>query len=600
MPEIRECIAHFVLLLHMLGFFNWCALRPWPLLEIWVDATKNEMQHSQPHREKARIAAGLPYPLSETSQAHRGPRPTRLWPDGVTGGPFGLKRRMRLRDVVYSARALYLDFGHRWLSFQFLTHSSVHMYTLADWELLKNIPQEGRSYKFALVLVFSQAVIAFQTLDMMFQPTWHKSCPSPQPNVCPWTEETPYPENVSFLQTVADFLRKRWARGTRAWPNQLAIQYVRTLGDIFPGIGVYSVSEIFTMAGLPHDLTVAELFNCPSRLARFCEAYYSFTWRAWAEGWKSFIRRAMHGYLLAPTTQHRLLCASGYFITWAKERIRVSMRMEQLYEAAKENSWFGLPHEYDVFEPSFLEPAFKREVHLGPLIFGRKWWNDNYGDKFGMPADDPLTLAFLKCPKGIKDKELYLNLEEYYQPGPPLILSSERLGYSDIVETFTYKVKKQIVWSLTAPRHGVSHTIVAGEDRAMRVAKTIISSTEKVSVGPLEYCGMALAFRKRGKGKKYQIGLCKGDPSLTVGKIDYVAVHLRSLARAKEKLSTTATIDGKSRKKGAAALRQKLRKHQSVKERIAVHMAENCRLSRHIKITRVSNGWCSRSERAKG
>lgn len=116
-------------------------------------------------------------------------------------------------------------------------------------------------------MVFSAGVIAFQTLDMIFQvlrlrlarcqmlsfmqPTWLESCPSPLPNVCPWTEDDPNPENFHFLQSFASFLTRRWARGEqRAWPTKmLAIHFVRTLGDILPGTGVYTASEVFTLAG---------------------------------------------------------------------------------------------------------------------------------------------------------------------------------------------------------------------------------------------------------------------------------------------------------------------------------------------------------------
>lgn len=42
---------------------------------------------------------------------------------------------------------------------------------------------------------------------------------------------------------------------------------------------------------------------------------------------------------------------------------------------------------------------------------------------------------------------------------------------------------------------------VEGAEREARLAQNIIRTTDKVSVGPLEYCGTALAFRQRGKGR---------------------------------------------------------------------------------------------------
>lgn len=44
-----------------------------------------------------------------------------------------------------------------------------------------------------------------------------------------------------------------------------------------------------------------------------------------------------------------------------------------------------------------------------------------------------------------------------------------------------------------------AYRLLSGDDRNKRLASTIISMTETVSVGPLEYCGNALAFLKAGK-----------------------------------------------------------------------------------------------------
>lgn len=116
MPEIRECIAHFILLCTLLPIFGWCSSRPWPLLELWVDPTKSEVATPGRHREKVRMAAGLPYRVTSHAPAYRGPRPRSVWPDHIPKTPTGLKSRMRLYGVEYSARALYLNLGWRWLS----------------------------------------------------------------------------------------------------------------------------------------------------------------------------------------------------------------------------------------------------------------------------------------------------------------------------------------------------------------------------------------------------------------------------------------------------------------------------------------------------
>lgn len=160
MTEIRECIAHFLLLLSLLRYFKWTPGTLWPLLEIWLDATQAEVanpQHPDASQRK-RMAARLPFRLLDASYqpTRGGPAPVSVWPMGITTSA-ALHRICKLRDVRFSPRALLLDFGERCLSvrsgpplyhmhdelaqFRFLTHTSVHMYSRQDWGLLKQIPQ---------------------------------------------------------------------------------------------------------------------------------------------------------------------------------------------------------------------------------------------------------------------------------------------------------------------------------------------------------------------------------------------------------------------------------------------------------------------------
>ncbi|KAK7007222.1 hypothetical protein R3P38DRAFT_2793079 [Favolaschia claudopus] len=53
----------------------------------------------------------------------------------------------------------------------------------------------------------------------------------------------------------------------------LACKVIRAANDVFFGIGVYTVIETFFLAGLSPFLTEAELFDCPSRVARFHAGY---------------------------------------------------------------------------------------------------------------------------------------------------------------------------------------------------------------------------------------------------------------------------------------------------------------------------------------
>ncbi|KZV79776.1 hypothetical protein EXIGLDRAFT_781882 [Exidia glandulosa HHB12029] len=582
MPELRECIAHFLLLLHLLKYFHWRSYRPWALLEIWTDARVDQVAvvkkngeeeggaKSGDHPEWRRMRKGLPFRVTQDSSATVGPKPVSLWPPDIKDAK-DLSARMRLEGVEYSPRDLYLNFGHRWFTFKYLLHSSVHMYKPAEWAVLREMPQSGRAYKFSIVFVFQTAVIAFQSFDANVQPGWELACPPPKPNICPWRSDDPYPENVPFLTHFAAFLRTVWEK---PWKKGLAIEYIRKIGDDFPGVGAYSASEIFAYAGLPHDLTITELFNCPSRVGRLLEAGYTLAHSGWTEGFAVFLKRALRGgYLVAPTIEDRLYCASRYFLVWAKESTKVSDRMGALYEMAK-NDFAGCQElEYDVFEPSLIGVAFKRKMHLGPLIFGRDFWRKNHADKYGMPAMDPVSEAFEKYKFACKDD--HLHPDEYYSPGPPLVLSPARLQERK-VETFTFRMGKKIAWSLTAPRYGLRR--LTGDDREMRFAATIIQTKLQVSVGPLEYSGNALGFRKRGNGRRgVHVALCKGDPGMKQGKIDYWPLHLRGQARAKERIAISLmqkrismVVKAERKKKGRAGLQKKIRDYHKVVDDVVV------------------------------
>lgn len=83
--------------------------------------------------------------------------------------------------------------------------------------------------------------------------------------------------------------------------ERFAILAVHDAEHVFPGIGAYSTSELWDLAGwylcflalidtvlrdsqgLSPFLTVSEVFLCPSRTARLCKAYHEFLRKAIAE-----------------------------------------------------------------------------------------------------------------------------------------------------------------------------------------------------------------------------------------------------------------------------------------------------------------------------
>lgn len=101
-----------------------------------------------------------------------------------------------------------------------------------------------------------------------------------------------------FLQCVVDWICRRREAHCQRW-KVLAMNVIRNASDIFGGIGKYLVQELFFMAGnysvggfafsqitrlmppsilslhlgLSLSLTEAEVFDNPSRVARFLMAY---------------------------------------------------------------------------------------------------------------------------------------------------------------------------------------------------------------------------------------------------------------------------------------------------------------------------------------
>ena len=110
----------------------------------------------------------------------------------------------------------------------------------------------------------------------------------------------------AVLKATVDWAAKRRASSAERY-KCLAIASVRDASTassaVFAGVGVYTASEVFFMAGkcfsiqslrlfdsytelgLSPDLTEGEVFDNASRFARLMEAYYSYACTAHTEIW---------------------------------------------------------------------------------------------------------------------------------------------------------------------------------------------------------------------------------------------------------------------------------------------------------------------------
>ncbi|KAJ7776197.1 hypothetical protein B0H16DRAFT_1302386, partial [Mycena metata] len=393
---------------------------------------------------------------------------------------------------------------------QYLTHTSVQWYSRQKWDnAITMVSKDVRKFRIGMALVFADYVLAFVTIDLLFQPTWVEDILNLYipPNI--------YTSTSEFLALVAGWISSENLLSGRK--NQLACNVIRDANKIWYGIGVYTVMELFFMAGLSPFLTVYELFANPSRTARFLAAFYTYIhvgesnlWYIFS-GWPSVLNEAdplylhrpllrpcIHDGVLAPTRDQRLR-DSDWLYVWAKDRVLMSTRMADLHildEFDVSNTTVcrdTVNKLYDVFEPTLLEPALQPHSPFGALIFGPAMWLSMGGLH---PNTDPLTALYTehdllgastKLAQGLYTGQLFL---------PAVDLKCARR------DTFTYSGPKEITlifhlilaYAYCSPRTQARLTKskvnqITGTLRQSMLFKSIVQDTQGVSIGPLEYCG---------------------------------------------------------------------------------------------------------------
>ncbi|KAJ7116741.1 hypothetical protein C8R46DRAFT_930976, partial [Mycena filopes] len=354
---------------------------------------------------------------------------------------------------------------------QYLTHCSVQWYTRAQWDgAIMVVEKKTRAFRIGVALVFADYVLAFVTIDLLFQPTWvtDRSAISIPPNL--------YTSPSEFLQTLAAWIQSEKLL-SRSKPT-LACNSIRTANQVWYGIGVYTVMELFFMAGLSPFLTVSEVFGCPSRTARLVAAFWTYIHETETNVW-ALVQPCLFGGLLAPTREQRLRYADWLYV-FAKDRVYMSTRMANLvddFHVRFFSSTF-IENLFDVFEPTLIAPALRAHPNLGPLIFGLESWL-RLGGSLVTTNADPLTALYaghdlLSAPTKLSP--------DYYVP---LFLPSPEAELKKAWrKTRTYQAPKEM-WSITANFPATLHWSA----RDLMLFKTIVLSSGGVSIGPLEYCG---------------------------------------------------------------------------------------------------------------
>ncbi|KAF4571731.1 hypothetical protein EYR40_008254 [Pleurotus pulmonarius] len=302
--------------------------------------------------------------------------------------------RPRLLDVQFHPRNMILHFmielpspQEFWMRVQMLTHMLRSKLALGLGFTVR-MPEDG--------FQATRYVLAFQSLDLLFSVTYRSTRDGL--GILPYNI---YSDFEKELKRVAQWATKR--RGRRRLDRyssaNLAMKVIRAANTIFPGVGVYTVSELFYMAGLAPDLTEGEVFDNPSRFARLMEAYYSYAAEAHMNIWKYIRPYLGGGYSLAIKNEHRSRYARRLHV-YAKSRTCMPVRLRDQYielndliastDHLNRRRYTGY---FDPFEPTYLRLGLSKPHNLGALIFSKGVW-EQMGGKVWLDSDNALWAYF--------------------------------------------------------------------------------------------------------------------------------------------------------------------------------------------------------------
>ncbi|KAF5334701.1 hypothetical protein D9758_017248 [Tetrapyrgos nigripes] len=430
-----------------------------PILGIHADPTASERKKA-PGGSCSAVKLGLVTRLGPHCRYKRGTNgaQTPLWPE-----VFRVTRRnpvpppistLSLRGpeaISATARGLDMELGPLNLYLAFLTHTNVQLYTWKQFlQSIAKLPVKVRRFSIRLAFEFQDYFLAFVTLDNVFQPNWY--LPS---GPIPFELSIPDPVHtwLTFLDQVTQAIMARVNSPSCQRDQVLAIQVVRDM-KIFHGIGIYVGLETFVMAGISPFLTEAEVFDCPSRTARLCLAYWEFVNMSYSpELWEKLLRPAIHRGVLAPTVKQRKNYAD-WLVVYGKDRIKCTFREASLIDkyihiinSIHQDGNHGIFHVrtgheaslFDVFEPARIRKSLKPDSQpdLGHLVFGNRMWV-----QLGRSVPsvlDPLTHMFQS--RGLGDGAPTYLLEEVYTS----LFDDSRAFFRP---TYSYHDRHQI-WTMT-------------------------------------------------------------------------------------------------------------------------------------------------------
>ncbi|KAJ7284776.1 hypothetical protein C8J57DRAFT_1051884, partial [Mycena rebaudengoi] len=142
-----------------------------------------------------------------------------------------------------------------WCQIQLLKHTVSQIYNKADWDEAISVVGSGdRVFKVGITFELKNHVLAFLTLDLLIQVYW-----ADQRELLPAQQPDMYLEFPCFLEDLVKWIpsQQKFSRSSLGM----------TTTEIFPGAGVYTMSELWHMAGLSPNLTEVEVFDSSSQTA---------------------------------------------------------------------------------------------------------------------------------------------------------------------------------------------------------------------------------------------------------------------------------------------------------------------------------------------
>ncbi|KAF6761303.1 hypothetical protein DFP72DRAFT_37235 [Ephemerocybe angulata] len=354
MPEVRECIAFH---LAITSFFE-TALETGEdltILDLWADAAdsiKKETKLSQdrcPYRlqndstamrgHASGQEALYPEPLLtreawRTVRSRKSKKAKEIAPDHYPTPPPPIQS-YSLISVATTMRALILGFRQTkeengrtlYLKLSYLTHTCLQIYTAEQWEIMVQTPKpsenDHRRARVGLGIEMAAHTIAFISLDNLFEPLWRDTF-----EALPRVYKNIYDGYSDWLELVVEWLEEveqKGQKGRALWEKTARSAIRDSEGQMpFCGVGVYTVCELFHDAGFWPFMSLAELVHCPSRMARFCEALWSYVHKSYSD-----LQNLLAGRFV-PSPFFRCLVIPNKRLLWAFFELSSNLRRRGL------------------------------------------------------------------------------------------------------------------------------------------------------------------------------------------------------------------------------------------------------------------------------